>query len=48
MKTTLDSPIVPLATSNFDMLYDAKIFLPLVQCFNVGICEFFFVKFATL
>lgn len=40
MKMILDSPIVPLGTSNFDMLYYVKTFLSLVQCFNVGICEF--------
>jgi hypothetical protein len=40
MKMILDSPIVPLGTSNFDMLYYVKTFLSLVQSFNVGICEF--------
>jgi hypothetical protein len=40
MKMILDSPIVPLGTSNFDMLYYVKTFLSLERCFNVGICEF--------
>jgi hypothetical protein len=47
MKMILDSPIVPLGTSNFDMLYYVKTFYP--WC-DVSMLEFvnFFVKFATL